>query len=91
MSYDLRPVKSRAELAPLAQQFVENFAKNFGHEPDAELIAKWCKMKVLKLQEAYVSNYIEGYAVQDIRPFSDTVEHIMNPPKANPATKKPVI
>ena len=94
MSYELRPVKTQAQLAPLVAQFVENFAKSFGHEPDSELIDLWCRKRVIKMQEDYVLNYLEGYAVQDIPAFSKEVANKLSTKPQAPAAAvkgKPII
>jgi hypothetical protein len=71
--YELRPVKKPAELAPLAKQFIENFIKSFNQPPTPEAMRKWTKEMVLKAQEAYVKNNLEGYSIQDVIPFGEQI------------------
>lgn len=71
--YELRPVKPAAQMLPLVKQFIENYMKNFGEAPSGPLVQKWCAEMVQKQQEFYVKNYLEGYAIQDIRPFGGMV------------------
>lgn len=77
--YELRPVKPVEQMIPLAKQFIDNFSRMFNAPPSPEIIKKWTEEMVLKTQEAYVKNYLEGFAVQDLVPFGAIVGAQMTP------------
>lgn len=84
---ELRPGKTLEQIKPLVDQFIANYTKCFNVAPEPELISKWCGEMVLKLQEAYTKNYLEGYSVHDLKPFANMLNAAMEPPK----NRKPVL
>lgn len=84
---ELRPGKTVEQIKPLVDQFIVNYTKCFNVAPDPELIGKWCNEMVLKLQEAYTKNYLEGYSVHDLKPFANMLLAATEPVKG----RKPIL
>lgn len=94
MSYELRPKKTKEQMLPLVSQFVANFAKTFGEAPSPENISKWCDDTIIKRQEEYVKNYLEGFYIGDIADFPKYVKNhltIDQRAKSNSEPKRAVI